>query len=65
MSIVKEYLDYLRKKYETVDFIKNDTVQFLYSFKRDVKNLEIWGFIVKWYLVWEKVTAGFRIFNNK
>ena len=47
MSIVKEYLDYLRKKYETVDFIKNDTVQFLYSFKSDVKNLEIWGFIVK------------------
>ena len=70
MSIMKEYLDYLRKKYETVDFIKDDPVQFLHSFKNDVKNLEIWGFIVSLFAFGkreafiQKLNVLFEIMNH-
>lgn len=42
---MKEYLDYLKNKYETKDFIKDDPVQFPHLFEDDIKNLEIIGFI--------------------
>lgn len=42
---MKKYLEDLRKKYETADFIKDDPIQFPHLFKNDVKNLEIMGFI--------------------
>ncbi len=42
---MKEYLENLRKKYETKDFIKNDPILFPHLFKGDIKNLEIMGFI--------------------
>ncbi len=42
---MKEYLDNLRKKYETKDFIKDDPIQFPHFFKNDIKNLEVMGFI--------------------
>lgn len=70
MSIMKEYLDYLRKKYETVDFIKDDPVQFLHSFKNDAKNLEIWGFIVSLFAFGkreafiQKLNVLFEIMNH-
>ena len=42
---MKKYLEGLREKYETVDFIKDDPVQFPHIFKNDIKNLELTGFI--------------------
>lgn len=42
---MKNYLDFLRKKYETPDFIKDDPVQIPHLFKDDYKNLEIAAFI--------------------
>jgi len=42
---MKEYLDRLQKEYETQDFIKDDPVQFPHLFKKDVKNLELMGFL--------------------
>ncbi len=42
---MKKYLDDLKKKYETVEFIKNDPIQFPHRFFYDRKNLEIMGFI--------------------
>ena len=67
---MKEYLDYLRKKYETVDFIKDDPIQFLHSFKNDIKNLEIWGFIVSLFafgkreVFIQKLNILFEIMNH-
>ena len=42
---MKKYLDTLKEKFETEDFIKNDPVQFPHLFKNDIKNLEIMGFV--------------------
>ena len=42
---MKEYLENLREKFETKDFIKDDPVQFPHLFKKDVKNLELMGFL--------------------
>lgn len=42
---MKNYLDKLQEKYETVDFIKDDPIQFPHLFKDDIKNLEIMAFI--------------------
>lgn len=42
---MKKYLDELYKEFETVDFIKNDPIQFPHLFKNDIKNLELMGFI--------------------
>lgn len=42
---MKKYLDYLKEKYETKDFIKDDPIQFPHLFKSDIKNLEIMAFI--------------------
>ena len=42
---MKEYLEDLRKQYETADFIKDDPVQFPHLFKNDIKNLELMGFV--------------------
>ncbi len=41
---MKEKLDYLVKKYETKDFIKNDPIQFPHRYK-DKKDIEISAFI--------------------
>ncbi len=42
---LKQELDNLREKFETVDFIKDDPVQFPHLFKSDPKNLELMAFI--------------------
>ncbi len=44
MSELKEYLDYLVEKYETVDFIKDDPIQFPHRFDI-LQDIEISGFI--------------------
>ena len=44
VMITKNELDVLVKKYETVDFIKDDPVQFPHKFK-DKKSIELAGFI--------------------
>lgn len=42
---MKEYLETLQKQFETVDFIKDDPIQFPHLFKSDIKSLELMGFI--------------------
>ncbi|MCD8024978.1 MAG: TIGR02757 family protein [Candidatus Gastranaerophilales bacterium] len=42
---MKDYLEKLRAKYETPDFIKDDPVQFPHRFNGDIENIEIAGFI--------------------
>lgn len=42
---MKAYLDYLKEKYETKDFIKDDPIQFPHLFRGDIKNLETMAFI--------------------
>ena len=44
VMITKNELDVLVEKYETVDFIKDDPVQFPHKFK-DKKSIELAGFI--------------------
>lgn len=44
MNDLKRLLDDLNKKYETIEFIKNDPIQFPHRFKGK-KNIEISGFI--------------------
>ena len=67
---MKEYLDFLRKKYETEDFIKDDPVQFAHIFKNDVKNAELWGFIASLFAFGKrevfisKLNSLFKIMNH-
>ncbi len=42
---MKEYLDKLKEKYETKEFIKDDPIQFPHLFERDKTNIVVTGFI--------------------
>lgn len=67
---MKEYLDRLVKKYETVDFCKDDPVRIPHRFK-DVKDLELAGFFAAMFaygkreLFLKKLEILFGIMQNK